>query len=98
MMRNITRTIHEYRKSTILAMIFAYTRISLGKYIFVIKLLLLTRTPADELRLETKRFQGSKATERKIIYGTPKEGILRIVEKTKLTTIIWIKGFIITHA
>ena len=54
------------RKSTILAIIVAITKIVLGKYIFVIKDELDIKEIQDELSEPAKRFHGSRATYRNI--------------------------------
>ena len=80
-------TIHEKRKSTNLAIMVEYTRISLGKYILVIRLLLPTSEFEAEVKLLTKKFQGSRPTVKKIIKGTPCDGTFKTTEKTKFITI-----------
>jgi hypothetical protein len=59
--------------------------------------LLFTRTFAEEFKLEENKFQGKRATDKKIINGTPREGIFKIAENTKLITISWKRGLRITH-
>ncbi len=79
-------------------MIVEYTRISLGKYILVMSELLDTRALTDEDRLAAKRFQGKRATAKKIMKGTPWDGIFKTTENTKLRTINWKSGFKMTQA
>ncbi len=54
---------------------------------------------AEESELANK-FQGNKATKRKIEYGilsAAKVGMRKIIEKAKLMTNIWASGFKITQ-
>lgn len=79
------------RKSIILAKIVDKTKIVRGKYTFVIKELELTSEEVAEVSEVAKRFQGSRATKRKIEYGILLEalvGILKIMEKANDMTSI----------
>jgi len=68
-------------------MMVAYTSISRGKYILVIRLLFPTSALVELVKLNTNRFQGRRATDKKMIKGTPSESTFNTTEKTKFMVI-----------
>ena len=80
-------------KSRKAAIIDASGRISLGKYIFVTKLILFTRLGTAKVIDEAKNVHGNSAVYEKIGYGYPSDGIPakseNIIVKTTIKTNGW---------